>query len=74
MGGVGVCEDLRPESDEECARWCVGAGAIVQPEPMSTADEEEYCMEEEEMLRDMVRLRADAEADLLEAVGLMMSR
>lgn len=28
MGGVGVCDDLRPdsESDDEYARWCRGFG------------------------------------------------
>jgi hypothetical protein len=46
----------------------------VKPAPISTAVWAEYCMEE--ALRDMVRVMADAEADLLEAVGrgLIMSR
>jgi hypothetical protein len=47
---------------------------MLKPAPTSTAVELEYCMEE--ALRDMVRLTADADVDLLEAIGrgLIMSR
>jgi hypothetical protein len=69
-----VCEDLRPESDEECARWWVGEGAVVKPDgwPMSTADEDEYCIDE--AVRDIVRRMAAAGVGRFEDAGLIMSR